>query len=147
MAGLLARTSIASALPKPASDRPSSGMQISTFSGSLFGFCGSNVLSKDDWHLSHNSRQAPCVTGNEPSISGRCGIVCMAHPRRQKMVAQQIKRELSEMMLYDKVLREAVVPEAALGADMYLSSVATVSEVELSGDLQVRQGHDICRMF
>ena len=139
MAVLLARTPIVSRLLTPASDSPSSGTHISSFSGRFPCFFGSNVLGGDDSHAGRLSRQAPCVSGNEPSASGRCGIVSMAHPRRQQMVAQQIKRELSEMMLYDKVLREAVVPEAALGADMYLSSVATVSEVELSGDLQVRQ--------
>ncbi|KAJ7519972.1 hypothetical protein O6H91_20G061800 [Diphasiastrum complanatum] len=64
-------------------------------------------------------------------------VVCMANPRRVKMVAQQIKREVADMLLQDKVLRAAVLPETALGADMYLSSVTTVSDVEVSGDLQV----------
>eukprot|EP00850_Spirogloea_muscicola_P015057 SM000112S23999 [mRNA] locus=s112:449812:450817:+ [translate_table: standard] len=41
------------------------------------------------------------------------------------------------MLLQDKVLREAVLPESALGADLYLSSVATITDVEMSGDLQV----------
>lgn len=41
------------------------------------------------------------------------------------------------MLLFDKVIRDAITPEHALGADKYLSSVATVSEVEVSGDLQV----------
>lgn len=53
------------------------------------------------------------------------------------MVAQQIRRELSDMLLHDKVMREAVVPEVALGADMLLSCVATISDIELSSDLQV----------
>lgn len=64
-------------------------------------------------------------------------IVCMAHPRRVKMVAQQIKREIGDMLLKDKVLQHAILPETALGADMYLSSLATVSDVVLSNDLQV----------
>ncbi|GBG84632.1 hypothetical protein CBR_g38914 [Chara braunii] len=64
-------------------------------------------------------------------------IVCMAHPRRVKMVAQQIKREIAEMLLRDTVLKQAVLPETALGADKYLTSVATVTDVELSNDLQV----------
>lgn len=64
-------------------------------------------------------------------------IVCMAHPRRVKMVQQQIQRELADMLLHDKVLQAAVLPEAALGADMYLSSMATISDVEISKDLQV----------
>eukprot|EP00246_Nothoceros_aenigmaticus_P016258 TRINITY_DN725_c0_g2_i2.p2 TRINITY_DN725_c0_g2~~TRINITY_DN725_c0_g2_i2.p2 ORF type:complete len:281 (+),score=57.35 TRINITY_DN725_c0_g2_i2:114-956(+) len=64
-------------------------------------------------------------------------VVCMAHPRRVKMVGQQIRREVAEMLLTDKVLQQAVLPEAGLGADMYLSSVATVSDVVMSRDLQV----------
>ncbi|XP_077246214.1 ribosome-binding factor A family protein [Tasmannia lanceolata] len=64
-------------------------------------------------------------------------ITCMANQRRVKMVAKQIRRELSDMLLTDKVLQYAVLPEAALGADRYLSSLTTISDVEVSGDLQV----------
>ncbi|KAF5751055.1 hypothetical protein HS088_TW02G00065 [Tripterygium wilfordii] len=64
-------------------------------------------------------------------------IRCMANPRRVKMVAKQIQRELSDMLLKDKVLQYAVLPEASLGADRYLSSLTTISEVEVSADLQV----------
>ncbi|KAM7264971.1 hypothetical protein ACFE04_002654 [Oxalis oulophora] len=64
-------------------------------------------------------------------------IKCMAHPRRVKMVAKQIQREVSDMLLTDKVLQSAVLPEAALGADRYLSSLTTITDVEVSGDLQV----------
>lgn len=53
------------------------------------------------------------------------------------MVAQQIRRELSDMLMTDKVLQYAVLPEAALGADRYLSSLTTISDVEVSPDLQV----------
>lgn len=53
------------------------------------------------------------------------------------MVAKQIRRELSDMLLTDKVLQFAVLPEASLGADRYLSSLTTISDVEVSGDLQV----------
>ncbi|KAK6946361.1 Ribosome-binding factor A [Dillenia turbinata] len=60
----------------------------------------------------------------------------MANPRRVKMVAKQIQRELSDMLLTDKVLQYAVLPEAALGADRYLSSLTTISGVEVSADLQ-----------
>lgn len=62
---------------------------------------------------------------------------CMANPRRVKMVAKQIRRELSDMLLTDKVLQYAVLPESALGADRYLSSLTTISDVEVSADLQV----------
>lgn len=61
----------------------------------------------------------------------------MANQRRVKMVAKQIRRELSDMLLTDKVLQFAVLPEASLGADRYLSSLTTISDVEVSGDLQV----------
>ncbi|KAK2978304.1 hypothetical protein RJ640_017155, partial [Escallonia rubra] len=64
-------------------------------------------------------------------------IRCMANPRRVKMVAKQIQRELSDMLLTDNVLQFAVLPEAALGADRYLSSLTTISDVEVSTDLQV----------
>ncbi|XP_020571422.1 probable ribosome-binding factor A, chloroplastic [Phalaenopsis equestris] len=61
----------------------------------------------------------------------------MANQRRVKMVAKQIRRELSDMLLTDKVLKYAVLPEASLGADRYLSSLTTISDVVVSGDLQV----------
>ncbi|KAF5177019.1 Ribosome-binding factor a [Thalictrum thalictroides] len=64
-------------------------------------------------------------------------VRCMANPRRVKMVAKQIQREISDMLLTDKVLQCAILPEAALGADRYLSSLTTISEVEVSADLQV----------
>ncbi|KAF6139152.1 hypothetical protein GIB67_002414 [Kingdonia uniflora] len=64
-------------------------------------------------------------------------ITCMANPRRVKMVAKQIQRELSDMLLTDKVLQYAILPEASLGADRYLSSLTTISDVQVSTDLQV----------
>ncbi|CAK7329584.1 unnamed protein product [Dovyalis caffra] len=72
----------------------------------------------------------------KPLIYGTT-IKCMAKPRRVKMVAKQIQRELSDMLLTDKVLQYAILPEAALGADRYLSSLTTISDVEVSADLQV----------
>ncbi|KAL5726627.1 hypothetical protein ACHQM5_009656 [Ranunculus cassubicifolius] len=71
------------------------------------------------------------------SLNHNNTIKCMANPRRVKMVAKQIQRELSDMLLTDKVLQYAVLPEAALGADRYLSSLTTISEVVVSPDLQV----------
>ncbi|XP_038900542.1 probable ribosome-binding factor A, chloroplastic [Benincasa hispida] len=64
-------------------------------------------------------------------------IRCMANSRRVKMVAKQIQRELSDMLLTDKVLQYAILPEASLGADKYLSSLTTITDVEVSADLQV----------
>ncbi|KAF6159160.1 hypothetical protein GIB67_032777 [Kingdonia uniflora] len=56
------------------------------------------------------------------------------------MVAKQIQRELSDMLLTDKVLQYAILPEASLGADRYLSSLTTISDVEVSTDLQELKG-------
>ncbi|XP_057788576.1 probable ribosome-binding factor A, chloroplastic [Salvia miltiorrhiza] len=75
--------------------------------------------------------------GGGGGSGGKSTIVCMANPRRVKMVAKQIRREISDMLLTDKVLQYAVLPEAALGADRYLSSLTTISDVEVSADLQV----------
>lgn len=73
---------------------------------------------------------------------------CMANPRRVKMVAKQIWRELSDMLLTDTVLQHAVLPEASLGADRYLSSLTTITDVEISGDLQVSSLASIpCPLF
>ncbi|KAG0451597.1 hypothetical protein HPP92_026115 [Vanilla planifolia] len=69
--------------------------------------------------------------------SRKRAVTCMASQRRVNMVAKQIRRELSDMLLRDKVLRYAVLPEASLGADLYLSSLTTITDVEVSGDLQV----------
>ncbi|XP_039842322.1 probable ribosome-binding factor A, chloroplastic [Panicum virgatum] len=64
-------------------------------------------------------------------------VRCMAKERRVRMVAKQIQRELADMLTRDPVLQRAVLPEAALGADRYLSSLTTIADVELSNDLQV----------
>lgn len=64
-------------------------------------------------------------------------VICMAKERRVKMVGKQIQRELSDMLLTDQVLQYAILPEAALGADRYLSSLTTITDVEVSSDLQV----------
>ncbi|WOK95341.1 hypothetical protein Cni_G04048 [Canna indica] len=87
-------------------------------------------------HLPSWSWKSPNLTA--VTGGGRGGTVrCMANQRRVKMVAKQIQRELSDMLLTDKVLQYAVLPEASLGADRYLSSLTTISGVEVSGDLQV----------
>ncbi|KAM1741990.1 hypothetical protein ACFX12_012039 [Malus domestica] len=60
----------------------------------------------------------------------------MANPRRVAMVAKQIKRDLSDMLLTDEVLQYPIPPEVSLGDDRYLSSLTTISDVEVSTDLQ-----------
>ncbi|GLT86130.1 hypothetical protein SLE2022_042920 [Rubroshorea leprosula] len=66
-------------------------------------------------------------------------IRCMTNPRRVKMEAQQIRRELSDMLVTDKVLQYAVSPEAAweLTGDSCLPWLTTISNVEVSADLLV----------
>lgn len=64
-------------------------------------------------------------------------IVCMAHPRRVAKVAKQIEREIGNMFLFDRRLQEAVCPERRYGVDNAVSGLASVTEVVLSGDLQV----------
>ena len=84
-------------------------------------------------------------------------VVAMANPRRTQRVSQQIMREVSLLMLSDKRVRCAwtreaassasalsarprratMSPEERLGADANLSVVASVTEVVISGDLQV----------
>ncbi|KAG2304782.1 hypothetical protein Bca52824_033433 [Brassica carinata] len=51
------------------------------------------------------------------------------------MKAKQIIKELSDMLLTDTVLQHAALPEAAL--DRYLSSLDTISDVEVSNDLLI----------
>ncbi|PAN25922.1 hypothetical protein GQ55_4G345800 [Panicum hallii var. hallii] len=76
-----------------------------------------------------------------PPPSSLRAVRCMAKERRVRMVAKQIQRELADMLTRDPVLQRAVLPEAALGADRYLSSLTTIADVELSNDLQV------CKVF
>ncbi|CAN8229401.1 unnamed protein product [Cochlearia groenlandica] len=85
----------------------------------------------------HFPQQSMAQVSLRKSLSFRRTVRCMANPRRVKMVAKQIMRELSDMLLTDTVLQHAVLPEAALGADRYLSSLTTISDVEVSNDLQV----------
>ncbi|XP_062209504.1 uncharacterized protein LOC133911327 [Phragmites australis] len=54
-------------------------------------------------------------------------VRCMAKERRMRMVTKQIQRELAEMLTRDPILQHAVLPEAALGADRYLSSLTTIA--------------------
>jgi ribosome-binding factor A len=61
----------------------------------------------------------------------------MAHPRRIARVAKQIEREVGSLFIYDKVVQEAVCPERRRGLDGALSALASVTEVEVSNDLQV----------
>jgi len=68
---------------------------------------------------------------------GALSIVSMAHPKRVARVQQQIKREISTLFLQDKVLRGAIYPREAQGSDFALSSLASVTDLELSNDLQV----------
>ncbi|KAK7266136.1 hypothetical protein RIF29_18776 [Crotalaria pallida] len=83
------------------------------------------------------SAAAPTINLRHNNNNRMRNIRCMANPRRVKMVAKQIQRELSHMLLTDKVLQYVVLPEASLGADRYLSSLTTITDVQVSADLQV----------
>ncbi|KAF7106352.1 hypothetical protein CFC21_107100 [Triticum aestivum] len=84
---------------------------------------------------------APVSVRRLPWASTSLRVVrCMAKERRVRMVAKQIQRELADMLTRDPVMQRAVLPEAALGADRYLSSLTTIADVELSNDLQVKPG-------
>ncbi|KAF4375300.1 hypothetical protein F8388_024052 [Cannabis sativa] len=87
--------------------------------------------------LSLTAWSKPTNHGVRLSSRSLLTIRCMAKPRRVAMVAKQIRRELSDMLLTDTTLQYAILPEAALGADRYLSSLTTISDVEVSSDLQV----------
>lgn len=64
-------------------------------------------------------------------------VTCMAHPRRIARVAKQIEREVGTLIIYDKVVQDAICPERRRGLDGALSALASVTEVEVSNDLQV----------
>ena len=64
-------------------------------------------------------------------------VLCMAHPRRIARVAKQIEREVGSLLIYDKVLQKAVCPERKRGMDGALSALASVTEVQVTNDLQV----------
>eukprot|EP00242_Pyramimonas_sp_CCMP2087_P009386 CAMPEP_0198213028 /NCGR_PEP_ID=MMETSP1445-20131203/28627_1 /TAXON_ID=36898 /ORGANISM="Pyramimonas sp., Strain CCMP2087" /LENGTH=221 /DNA_ID=CAMNT_0043887617 /DNA_START=301 /DNA_END=966 /DNA_ORIENTATION=- len=64
-------------------------------------------------------------------------VLCMAHPKRVAKVQQQLKREISSLFVYDKVLRGAIYPSERAGADFALTSLASVTEVTVTNDLQV----------
>ena len=52
-------------------------------------------------------------------------------------VAKQIEREVGSLLIYDRVVQEAVCPERRRGMDGALSALASVTEVHISNDLQV----------
>ncbi|XP_074563319.1 putative ribosome-binding factor A, chloroplastic [Curcuma longa] len=101
------------------------------------------LLSAASSNVSGYALCPPSRTKTNPKLMAEIGggrgwrVRCMANQRRVKMVAKQIQRELSDMLITDKVLQYAVLPEASLGADRYLSSLTTISGVEVSSDLQV----------
>ncbi|KAI8110250.1 hypothetical protein M9435_001929 [Picochlorum sp. BPE23] len=64
-------------------------------------------------------------------------VTCMAHPRRMARVSKQIEREIGALFVSDKVVQEAICPERKRGIDDGLSALASVTEVEVSNDLQV----------
>nr|CAD1820611.1 unnamed protein product [Ananas comosus var. bracteatus] len=128
-------------MPVLARPPPSPPLNLSLRSPLAHGDLNPNRLLLLPSHAPPNSMAAATGTRRRRRRSGggRGGVevTCMANQRRVRMVAKQIQRELSDMLLTDKVLQYAVLPEASLGADRYLSSLTTISDVEVSGDLQV----------
>mmetsp|Transcript_19324 Transcript_19324/g.53872 ORF Transcript_19324/g.53872 Transcript_19324/m.53872 type:complete len:269 (-) Transcript_19324:254-1060(-) len=101
---------------------------------------GNKLPSRQDYGLGRPLRFMPRAPQPRHS-SGRLhreeSFVCMAVPKRVAMVSKQIEREIGQMLLTDQVLQNAVCPERKRGMDSYLSAIASVTEVELSRDLQV----------
>ena len=64
-------------------------------------------------------------------------VCCMANARRMARVSKQIEREIGILFVSDKVVQAAVCPERRRGIDDGLSALASVTEVEISNDLQV----------
>ena len=60
-----------------------------------------------------------------------------ADPRRVARVAKQIEREVGQLLITDKIMMQAVCPERRQGLDGAVSALASVTEVQLSNDLQV----------
>ncbi|KAF3324736.1 hypothetical protein FCM35_KLT10893 [Carex littledalei] len=83
------------------------------------------------------SLAALVATTREDKRERGAGVRCMAKEKRVDMVSKQIMRELAEIIDRDQVVRHAILPESALGADLYLSSVTTVTDVEVTDDLQI----------
>lgn len=52
-------------------------------------------------------------------------------------MAKQIEREVGALLIYDKVLQQAVCPERRRGLDGTVSALASVTDVQISNDLQV----------
>jgi ribosome-binding factor A len=64
-------------------------------------------------------------------------VRCMANARRMARVSKQIEREIGLLFVSDKVVQAAVCPERRRGIDDGMSALASVTEVEVSNDLQV----------
>mmetsp|Transcript_4946 Transcript_4946/g.12412 ORF Transcript_4946/g.12412 Transcript_4946/m.12412 type:complete len:203 (-) Transcript_4946:497-1105(-) len=104
-------------------------------------------------HQRFGTNSTPCKWTSAPALThlktrgvsgpgrpkhGACRrVVCMAAPKRVAMVGKQIEREIGTMLLTDKVLKEAVCPDRKRGQDAYLTALASVTEVDMSRDLQV----------
>ena len=74
----------------------------------------------------------PCVPSRRT-----VNVICMANSRRMARVSKQIEREIGALFVSDKVVQAAICPERRRGIDDGLSALASVTEVEVSNDLQV----------
>lgn len=83
-----------------------------------------------------------CICSRCPAPHGHAALPALApppqaHPRRVAKVAKQIEREVGALLITDKTLQAAVCPERRRGFDGALSALASVTEVQISNDLQV----------
>lgn len=86
------------------------------------------------YHMIGFNARKGCFVARERSVGN---IRCMANPRRMARVSKQIEREIGVLFVSDKVVQAAVCPERKRGIDDALSALASVTEVEISNDLQV----------
>mmetsp|Transcript_15791 Transcript_15791/g.38436 ORF Transcript_15791/g.38436 Transcript_15791/m.38436 type:complete len:318 (+) Transcript_15791:218-1171(+) len=90
-------------------------------------------LAEQATHVALSSKSTPWGS----TVASPLRVTCMANPRRVAKVQQQMRREISTMLQEDKNLRKMLSPEERMGVDNVLSVMCTVSDVEVSNDLQV----------
>ncbi|XP_058726323.1 probable ribosome-binding factor A, chloroplastic, partial [Vicia villosa] len=79
--------------------------------------------------------QTPPFTVLQTHLFAGRPLLCSPSPEIDGHLA--FLRPRSEMLISDNVLLFAILPEALVGADTCLSSVTTITDVEITADLQV----------
>ncbi|KAG7666798.1 hypothetical protein Ndes2526B_g04711 [Nannochloris sp. 'desiccata'] len=101
----------------------------------MAGFAGAMLGMQSSRFTNNISTQVLLPRSKSSAVSRE--VLCMAHPRRVARVAKQIEREVGSLLIYDKVLQQAICPERKRGMDGALSALASVTDVQISNDLQV----------